>query len=85
VGDVIHDGPWIDLLRGMGARGVADRYKVSGEALTCVCLLHGASDARVLFTVGVPMLGPGVYLKPVVLVHIQVLCYPWCGYRLTWA
>lgn len=76
--DAMIRGPWVDLVRQMGMRGLQDRYRVTGEALACVCLLHGQSWAQITFAV-VP-----TFLGPVNRVQIRVACSPWCGYRLAW-
>lgn len=83
--DVVTRGPYVELLRQMGVQGVQDRYHVAGEVPVSICLLHGIHHARVHFSVAVPMLGHGVYGKPVLVVAVQVACYHWCGYRLGWA
>lgn len=81
--DAITEGPWIDLIRGMGMQGMHERYQVTGERVMCECLFHGETKAKVTFGVAVPNIA-GVVLQPVVLVAIQVWCWPGCGYRLAW-
>lgn len=83
--DVVTEGPFVDLLRAMGAQGVQDRHEASGGAVPCsVCLFHGVHGAQVHWQVAVPMLGGRTVGRPVVLVHVVVACWPQCGYKLEW-